>query len=250
MAILYVASEGFELEPFAGLLTGVRKLNWPIDYAVEGVWESRRLILVANGAGPRLAGRAVETALRAFTGADLSASKLESVISTGLCGALVPELREGQIITGTSVLDLNTNRVFNCAPVFCTTHTTSGQIVTQDRIANNTAEKQRLGALGAIAVDMEASTVAARAGREGLPFVCIKVVSDRLDESFAVDLNQMRTTEGHIARGKIVLYTATHPKVIPELLRLRRRVSDAARVLGDFLVSCRINSERDGDRFG
>ena len=66
MAILYVASEAVELEPMARLLTGVRKLKWPLAYAYEGVLEGRRLLLAANGAGPKLATRAVEVAIRAI----------------------------------------------------------------------------------------------------------------------------------------------------------------------------------------
>ncbi len=246
MAILYVASEAFELEPFAQLLTGVRKLKWPIDYAFEGIWEGRRIMLAANGAGPKLATQAVEVAIRAVTAAELSASKLEAVVNTGCCGALIPTLREGQIVVATQVLDAETKQIFECAKVLTVNDVTPGLLVTQDRIANDSAEKHRLADLGAVAVDMEAAGVAARAQRAGLPFSCIKVVSDRLDESFALDLNKMRTIEGRIARGKIIFYALTHPNLVPKLFYLNRRVNDASQVLGDFLVSCRINSEPNG----
>src|SRR5437764_10895060 len=109
MAILYVAADAIDLKPFAALLTGVRKLKWPIDYAFEGVWDGRRVMLAANGAGPRLAAQAVEIAIRAVTGAELSSSKLEAVVSTGFCGALDPQLRESQLVVATEVLDLTTN---------------------------------------------------------------------------------------------------------------------------------------------
>jgi adenosylhomocysteine nucleosidase len=246
MAILYVASESSELKPFADLLTGLRKLKWPIDYAFEGIWEGRRIMLAANGAGRKLAERAVEVAIRAVTAAELSSSKLDAIVSTGYCGALDPSLRECRIVVATQVVDLARNESFPCAPVMTDNGECAfGVVVSQDRIACDVAEKTGLSAHG-IAVDMEAAAVAARAKRAGLPFSCIKVVSDRLDESFGVDLNEMRTTEGRIARGKISLYAITHPKLIPELLRLRRRTSDASKFLGDFLVSCRISSEPDG----
>lgn len=241
MAILYVASEAIELEPLAQNLTGLRKLNWPIDYAYEGIWEGRRMMLAANGAGPRLATQATEIAVRAVTAADLSASRLEMVVSTGFCGALDPALRECQILAATEVADSQTEERFACASVTGPGTLTSGLIVTQDRVAQDTAEKQHLALTGASAVDMEAAAVAARAKRAGLPFACIKVVSDRADESFGFDLNRMRSPKGRIRRGKIVIYALTHPQVIPELFRLKRRTEDAARVLGEFLVNCRIN---------
>lgn len=248
MAILYVAAEAFELQPFAELLTGLRKLKWPIDYAFEGIWEGRRVMLAANGAGPKLATQAVEVAIRAVTAAELSASKLEAVVSTGLCGALVPELQENQIVTATRVLDVATEETFECSRVSASPEPISGLVLAQDRIAWESAEKERLGNSGAIAIDMESAGVARRAQRAGLPFACIKAVSDRMDESFGFNLNKMRTTEGRIARGKISLYAATHPKHLPELFRLKRRAEDAAKALGDFLVSCRISSEPDSAR--
>ncbi|MBV9765307.1 MAG: hypothetical protein JOZ48_10720 [Acidobacteriaceae bacterium] len=243
MAILYVASESSELRPFAALLTGLRKLNWPIDYAFEGIWEGRRIMLAANGAGPQLAAQAVEVAIRAVTAAELSSSKLEAVVTTGYCGALDASLQASQIVIATQVLDLATNELFDCVPITTETQHASGLIASQNRIANDAAEKTELQSSGAIAIDMEAAGVAARAKRAELPFCCIKVVSDCAAESFCLDLNQMRTSEGRIARGKIGVYAITHPTLIPELFHLRRRTQDAARALGDFLVSCRINSE-------
>ncbi len=248
MAILCVASEAFELEPFAELLTGLRKLSWPIEYAFEGILQGRRVLLAANGAGPKLAMRATEIAIRSVTNAELSASKLEAVVSTGLCGALDPNLVEGQIIVASEVLDLATKETFACSAVMSDPKVVSGLIVTQDRIANNAAEKQQLRNLGAIAVEMEAASVAARAKRAELPFYCIKTVLDPAGESFRFDLNKMRATSGRIARGKISLYALAHLNLVPELLRLKRRADHAAMALGDFLVSCRINSESDANR--
>ncbi len=241
MAILYIASESFELEPLAQVLTAPRKLKWPVDYAVEGLWEGRRVLLAANGAGPKLAMQAVEVAIRSVTAAELSASKLELVISTGLCGALSPDLRECQIVIAECVLDLANMEEFECVPVVSDQPCVYGKLLTQDRVAGDSDEKAGLSARG-IAVDMEAAGVARRTARAGLPFACIKAVSDRLDESFGFDLNKMRTIGGRISRGKISYYALAHPKVVPELLRLRRRANNAAKALGEFLVSCRITA--------
>ncbi|MBV8810030.1 MAG: hypothetical protein JO033_15265 [Acidobacteriaceae bacterium] len=243
MAILYVASEAAELKTLANALTALRKLKWPIDYAYEGIWESRRLLLAANGAGPKLAAHAVEVAIRAMMLAELSSSKLEAVVSTGWCGAVDPHLREGQIVAASQVIDPTTNETFDCAKLPTADSFVEGVLVSQDRIAIDAAEKQRLSSGGAIAVDMESAGVAMRTRKAGLPFYCIKVVSDRADESFPFDLNQMRTHEGRIARGKIVIQALTHPNQLPLLFRLKRRTEEAARALGEFLVSCRITSE-------
>lgn len=245
MAILYVASEALELEPLAKLLTGLRKLKWPLDYAFEGIWEGRRVMLAANGAGPKLAVRAVETAIRAVSAAELSSSRLEAVIAAGLCGGLDPSLRENDIVVATEVLNSATGERFASSEVLADREFKSGVIVTQDRIATTASDKAELAKTGAIAVDMEAAAIAAHARRAKIPFACVKAVSDRADESLVVDFNQMRDAEGRIARGKISLYGLTHPQKMPGLLRLKRRAEDAARFLGDFLVSCRISPVPD-----
>lgn len=242
MAILYVAAEAAELKPFAQMLTGLRKLKWPIDYAFEGIWEGRRVMLAANGAGPKLAARAVEIAIRAGMVAELSASKLEAVVSTGYCGALDANLNASQIVVATKVLDLASMESFECAAVSTELGFASGVVASQDRVAIDSVEKKQLFKDDAIAVDMEAGGVAARTRAAGLPFCCIKVVSDRAEEAFGIDFNRMRTAEGRVARGKISMHALTHPKLIPELLRLRRRAQDAAKTLGEFLVSSRINT--------
>jgi adenosylhomocysteine nucleosidase len=242
MSILYVAAESAELKPLAARLENLRKLNWPIDYAYEGIADGRRLILAANGAGPKLAAKAAEVAIRAVVNADLSSSQLEAVVTTGYCGGLDPALQVGDIVIASEVLDSASGERFACAEL--AGQTAQGVILSQDRIANNSNEKEQLfRATGACAVEMEASGVAVRAKRAGLPFHCIKVISDAATESFALDLNRMRTTEGRVARGKIIVHALVRPAVVPGLLRLKRRTDEAAGALGEFLVSCRIGSD-------
>ena len=249
MAILYVASEAAELEPMAKLLTGVRKLKWPLAYAYEGVWEGRRLLLAANGAGPKLATRAVEVAIRAISSADLSSSALEAVVSTGFCGALDPALHESQIVLASQVLDWANKERYDCVQIEDGATAVPGLIVSQDRIAVDKEEKRcLLDSSGAAVVEMEASGVAARVKRAGLPFCCIKVILDRADESFAIDWNGMRNAEGRIARGKIVMHAVARPNLLPGLFRLKRRSEEAARVLGEFLVSSRISPNASSAR--
>jgi nucleoside phosphorylase len=193
MAILYVASEAAELEPMARLLTGVRKLKWPLAYAYEGVWEGRRLLLAANGAGPKLAARAVEVAIRAITSAELSSSALEAVVSTGFCGALDPALRESHIVVASQVLDWANKELYDCVQISDGTSAipglaVRGLVVSQDRIAIDKEEKRCLrDGSGALAVEMEAAGVGARVKRAGLPFCSIKVTLDLAEESFSID---------------------------------------------------------------
>src|SRR6266700_2600290 len=137
MAILYVASEAAELKPMAALLTVVRKLNWPLTYAYEGLSEGRRILLAANGAGPKLAAQVVEIAIRAITGAELSSSRLEAVVSTGFCGALDPALANSQIVVATEVYDVASEEHYQCVQINEPSSNAAGIVVSQDRIAVN-----------------------------------------------------------------------------------------------------------------
>jgi adenosylhomocysteine nucleosidase len=242
MSILFVASEAAELEPLSQRLENLRKLSWPIDYAYEGISAGQRFILAANGAGPKLAAQATEVAIRAVTNADLSSSRLEAVITTGYCGGLDPSLKVGDIVIAEQILDSASGEQFLCDQM--PGHPGRGLVLSQDRIANNADEKRQLFLkTGACAVEMEAAGVAARSKRAGLPFRCIKVISDVATESFGLDLNRVRTTEGRVARGKIIIQALGRPNLIPGLLRLKRRTEDVAQVLGEFLVSCGIGSD-------
>ncbi len=240
MAILFVASEAFELKPLASRLTGAKPLKWPLDYAEEGVWEGKRYLLTANGAGPKLAAQCVEVALRATSMAELSASKLEAVVSVGLCGALNGSLPAKQIVVGSQVIAVESSESFSCQAVKCERPFTEGPIASINRVVS-VSDKRTLAENGAIAVEMEAAGAAQRARAASLPFCCIKVVSDGVDEEFVMDFNQMRTSEGRFSRGKIVGYALTHPAVVPRLLGIRRRSEEAAGVLGVFLASCRFH---------
>jgi adenosylhomocysteine nucleosidase len=248
MALLYIAAEAAELKPFAERLTGLRPLKWPLDFAQEGILDGRRILLAANGAGPKLAAQALEIAIRAISAADLQSSLLEAVVSVGFCGALQPDLREGQILIASEVSSPASDVVFPACLFESEQPFLSGRFVSQDRIAGSSAEKTELRErFGAIAIEMEGFGVAARAKRAGLPFGCIKVVSDRVDESFGIDFNLTRSPAGRISRGKIVLQAVARPRVIPELFRLKRRADMAAGALGDFLVSCRFIIQSAGN---
>lgn len=240
MAILYVSSAAFELKPFAERLTALRKLTWPLPYAFEGILEGRRILLAANGEGPKLAARAVEIALRAVSLADLSSSRLEAVVSTGICGALDPNLQHSEIVVAEEVLDGATGERFTCdGSIEAGLDLARGVLVSQNLVAVTAEDKRKLRETGAIAVDMESSGVVAKARKADLPFYCVKAVSDVAAESAPLDLNAMRGSDGRISRGKIVGYSLTHPQVVPGLMRLKKRAEDAAQHLGEFLVSCR-----------
>jgi nucleoside phosphorylase len=230
MRLLIVASESFE---FAGLVShsiAVKRLAIDADWARTARLGGQELLLVANGAGARRAAAAVEAALTGF--------RPDALASIGLCGALSPELKPTDIVVATEVIH---NEIrYPTAPLHCVRPHARGAVRTIGYVAQTAEEKRLLQSTGALAVEMEAGAVAASAKAKGLPFFCIKAVSDLANETLAIELNGGLRPDGHFDTIRLLGSTLRHPLIrVPELLRLWRRATRAADSLGDFFADCR-----------
>ena len=228
-----------EAREFSGLLRHaerVTKLNWPLDFA-RMVWlNGRAAVLVANGPGPKLAGQAVEIAR--------GRQELNGLVSTGFCGALDPALKPLDIFIPTEILppldQLNRDRKgASINPVTTKRPYKTGQLLSLDRVASTSAEKSELRKQGAAAIEMEAAAVSQKAREYNLPFYCIRVVTDTATESFPLDFNRLRDTNGRFSRTKILAAAFRRPTVFPGLLKLNKRSKQAAQALGDFIADTR-----------
>ncbi len=228
--VVLVASESRE---FAGLLPragNVRKLNLPVQFSRRVELDGKEWLLVANGPGPRLARLALEAAAAETPPA--------AVVSTGFCGALDPEVPLYGIVSGTSIEDAG--RSWPCLHPVARRTFVSGTIVSLDRVIGTPAAKVCLRTNRQVAVEMEAAGLGAWAAACGLPFYCVRVVTDCANEGFSLDFNRLRDIEGRFSRTRILAMAARNPvKFVPELLRLDRRCRAAAKLLGDFLADCR-----------
>jgi adenosylhomocysteine nucleosidase len=113
-------------------------------------------------------------------------------------------------------------------------------VYTSSHVVQTAEERRSLRDRGAAVVEMEASAVAECARIHGLPFHCIKVVTDLASETMANDFNRALREDGHF--DTIVLLKGTFSKPfarIGELLRLRGRCVLSTRVMGDFFADCR-----------
>jgi len=184
----------------------------------------------AGGVGGRSAAAAMDTALETFDA--------EAVVSTGFCGALDPAMNVGDVVVGTEVI-AGAKR-FPASDPAGRKALHAGVVVSTDHVVGTSAEKARLRRQGAIAVEMEAGAVAERAAVRGLPFYCIKVVTDLAGEDMANDFNSALRPDGHFDTMVLLRSSLRQPLVrIPELLRLRKRCARAARSLGEFIADCR-----------
>lgn len=230
MRVLVVAADKREFRGILAHAGNPSTARLGVDWARSATLGEYDLLLVANGAGPARAAAAVDGAGPAFLP--------EAIVSIGFCGALDEKLGVASIVVGTEVTG-GTGRFRARAPVTSLPHSL-GVVATIDHVAQSAAEKHRLRQAGSSAVDMEAAAVAERSAALGLPFYCVKAVTDLAGEDMANDLNAAMRPDGHFATMKILGSIFCRPLVrLPELLRLRSRSVRAALALGDFFADCR-----------
>jgi nucleoside phosphorylase len=218
---------------FPGILSHAanpRPAQVAVDWARSAEIGGHDALLVANGAGARRAAAAVDAALAVF--------EADAVVSTGFCGALVPDLVIADVVVAHSVV--SAVRRYPAMQPNCAVPHRTGVICSIDHVARTAREKAGLRDSGGVAVEMEAAAVAEQAATRGLPFYCIRVVTDLAGEDMANDFNEALRPDGHFATMLILRGAVRHPWVrLPELIRLRRRCVRATCVLGDFIADCR-----------
>ena len=227
MKLLFIAAEPRE---FAGFPQASQPPIAGLHWCRSARLGTHQALLAANGAG----------AGRAAAATTLAATRFhpDAVISAGFCGALDPSLEIADIVIAT-VVQMESRR-YTAQTVTCPRAHRTGPVITIDYIASRSMEKRRLRDSGSIAVEMEAAGVAGAAEVLGLPFYCIRTVTDLATEDMTNDFNAALRSDGHFDTMNILTGALRRPIVrVPELLRLRGRAVRAARSLGDFLIDCR-----------
>jgi adenosylhomocysteine nucleosidase len=226
--ILMVAADAMEFPGILRHATGAAPAKLGIDWARSARLGNYELLLAANGMGAQRAAAAVDAALHSF--------RAEAIVSTGFCGALEPDLAIGDVVVGTAV-----SAGSHTFPSLCpaSERRSPGSVACSiDHVAQTAEEKRRMRAGGQSAVEMEAGGVAERTQARGVPFYCVRVVTDLADEDMANNFNQALRPDGHFATINILRGALRNPLVrLPELLRLRKRCARAAGTLGDY---CRL----------
>jgi adenosylhomocysteine nucleosidase len=226
--LAFVAAERREFDGVLANTERFRKLDWPLSFARMAWLNERAVLLVANGPGPGLAGQAVDVARKY--------EELDGLVSTGFCGALDPALQPCDIFVATVLLTREREGA-SCSRVTTKSSHQSGKLLSIDHVVCTSAEKTELYKTGAAAVEMEAAAVAARAREWDVPFYAVRVVTDTAQESFPLDFNRMRDSEGRFNRGKILGAALHKPRtVLPALFKLNRRCKSASEALGDFIA--------------
>lgn len=175
------------------------------------------------------AGAGQNAATRAFAGIE-DGGPIDLVFSLGWAGAMRPDVPPGGAFNVAGVIDAQTGERFNCDA-----GTGDEWLVTAARVANEPEKRRLADAYGAALVDMEAAAVARLASMRGIPFYCIKGVSDAL-EARLPDFNRFITSDGQFQLISLVLFAAIRPWHWPALIRMGENSKKAAQSMTKCLL--------------
>ena len=192
--------------------------RWPYD---GGEW-----IAACAGAG-------VEAATRAFAEVE-KLGPVDQLISTGWAGGLREDLTSGQAYNVSGVIDVRTGERFETA-TGPEANSPRLLLVTSPKAADF-KEKQRLAATyQAALVDMEAAGVARLAQARGIPFYCIKGISDGYSDKLP-DFNCFISPSGRLQMGRIVVFSLLSPWHWRALIRMGENSNKAADAIAESLL--------------
>ncbi|MBI5210562.1 MAG: hypothetical protein HY927_11385 [Elusimicrobia bacterium] len=225
-AILLCAATRWEAGPLAGRLgLAVRK-----GRVVEGLESGRRVLLLRTGMGSASVSRSLATIEAAAEGL----RPLRCVISTGLAGALTPELRTGDIVADLRGDALSLAGAAQACSDGLGLRLCLGKVAHAATVLATPEQKAALArAAEACAVDMESEPLRRWASEHGWPFLSLRVILDAADESLppgTPDPEDVAALAG---------YALFHPHRIGALVRLglrtRRCMGNLAVYLKEFI---------------
>ena len=162
------------------------------------------------------------------------------VLSAGYSGALQENFRIGDIVLATEVADSSGN----CWPVTWPVALPAekwqpplhqGRLLSMRHLVVSPDEKRCLGQQhDAVAVDIETAAVARLCSQHGIPFGCVRAISDEVQTALSPDLVGL-FAQGRMAPWRVLGALARRPRLAGELWRLARDTRLASRKLAQAL---------------
>jgi adenosylhomocysteine nucleosidase len=158
------------------------------------------------------------------------------VLSSGFSGALQEDFRPGDIILATEIDNVDGDRWPTTWPPEMPAgewrpHLHRGRIVSVSRLIGNPDEKRLLGREHeALAVDMETATVARLCHEKGVPFGCVRAISDDVGTGLSPQLLALLARD-RVSPLHVIAALVSRPRLVGEMWRLARNTRVAARQL-------------------
>jgi adenosylhomocysteine nucleosidase len=167
-------------------------------------------------------------------------------VSSGLAGALRPELQIGQVVAARGIftepvnVEEITDLIESSGPLVTFAEELGAMVVdrfyTAGRVVARSEEKRMWGK-AAGAVEMESFDILSVAAESGVPAIAIRSISDTVDEDLPLDMNRIFSDEGQVSLPRVIGELVRHPGSVPSLVRLGQNSKAAAESLAHFLDS-------------
>jgi adenosylhomocysteine nucleosidase len=196
--------------------------SWPSTTDQQHTFhESSYAVAVCGGIGAESARRAAEAVITKYSP--------RLLISAGVAGSLVADLKVGATIFPATVVDSQDASRHETAIQHSPVGNTSvGRtiLITYPKVATAAQKQQLAKSYGAHAVDMEAAAVARAAQAHNLPFVAVKAISD--DLNFEIPEMSRFISKGQFNTTRFVLHVSFRPWLWLRVFRLARNTKIAS----------------------
>jgi adenosylhomocysteine nucleosidase len=177
------------------------------------------------------AGAGVQAATRAFAEVEKDGA-VSAVISVGWAGALTNQMEAGRVYEVSGVIDARTGERLLAHRWSAEDSSGIKHWLVTSPIVADAAEKRRLAlaygmGLDLGLVDMEAAGVARLAEMRGIPFYCIKGVSDGFRDQLP-DFNRFISQDGKFQLSRFILFVLIRPRHWSALMRMGENSKKAA----------------------
>ena len=194
-----------------------------VEIETRGLARHLGLERVAASAWPHFRGGALELLCAGPRAAHLDARAARSapslVISAGVCGALAPDLAEGDLIVPEAVVGTGAVRH---ATASLPGLRRAGALLTVDTVVSTAELKARLWMeTGALACDMESLPIVEWARARGVPAAVVRGVSDTSSRGVSPDLAAVVEPDGRVRTARAVRVVLSRPGAIAEAMTLR-----------------------------
>jgi adenosylhomocysteine nucleosidase len=167
-----------------------------------------------------------------------AAAQAECLVSFGIAGALAPNLKSGDIILSTAVIDDDRTWLSSeslrpqISDLAQQLGAFEGAVLGAQIVVATKADKQRAWRqTGAIAVDLESVVVARAAAALGIPFVVLRAIADPASRELPPAALLPLTADGKPAIGQVLASVMRRPQQLPTLFGVAREARQALAAL-------------------
>jgi adenosylhomocysteine nucleosidase len=210
-------------QPRAAVLFALRREAAPFLRLLRRSHLRDEILVEVTGVGAESARACLERLLASATP--------QLVIAAGYAGALRPGLHVGDVVIASEVIDESGRTWPTTWPA-----ERRGRVLTCSRMIGDPEQKRELGTRHfADAVDMESAALAEVCRGKGIPFACVRAVSD--DVTTALSPRLLRLLQGgHVSPLRVCGQLLRAPRLLPELVRLGRNTRVAGARLAERLA--------------